>query len=75
MLSDERTKENIEPVGAVDVPTETGTESLPAYSYTYKADPTTTHVGFMAQDVKKVRPDAIVPMGKYLGVNYGKLVA
>jgi hypothetical protein len=66
MASDERLKENIEPVGAE-------LEGNPVYEYSYNGDPDTRHVGVMAQDVLKTRPDAVVPMGKYLGVNYRKL--
>jgi hypothetical protein len=66
MASDERLKENIEPVGAE-------VEGMPVYEYNYKADPSTRHVGIMAQDALKKRPDVVVKMGKYLGVNYGKL--
>lgn len=68
MLSDERTKENVEPLG-VEV------EGNPVYAYEYKHDPGTRHVGVMAQDVARTRPDAVVPMGGLLGVNYRKLVA
>jgi hypothetical protein len=70
MLSDERTKTEIEPLGEMDVG---GAEPVGVYAYEYKHDPGTKHVGTMAQEVLKVRPDAVVPMGKYLGVNYGKL--
>jgi hypothetical protein len=68
MLSDKRTKENIEPVGAEFA-------GNPVYEYNYKHDPSTRHIGVMAQDVKKTHPEAVVPMGKFLGVNYGKLAA
>jgi hypothetical protein len=66
MASDERLKEGIEPVGAE-------VAGNPVYEYSYKDDPDTRHIGVMAQDVLKTRPDAVVPMGKYLGVNYRKL--
>jgi hypothetical protein len=68
MLSDERTKENVEPVGAEFA-------GNPVYEYNYIGDPDTRHVGVMAQDVKKTHPEAVVPMGRFLGVNYGKLAA
>lgn len=68
LLSDERTKQEIEPVGGEFA-------GNPVYSYEYKHDPGTRHVGVMAQDVKKTHPEAVVPMGRYLGVDYGKLAA
>jgi hypothetical protein len=68
LLSDERTKENIEPLGGEFA-------GNPVYAYEYKHDPGTRHIGVMAQDVAKSHPEAVVPMGKFLGVNYGKLAA
>ena len=53
--SDRRLKENIKPVGkAGDI------LGLTAYRYQYKDDPKNKQrVGFMAQDVKRVLPDAV----------------
>jgi hypothetical protein len=53
--SDRRLKENIKPVGkAGDI------LGLTAYQYQYKDDPKNKQrVGFMAQDVKRVLPDAV----------------
>lgn len=53
-LSDERTKENIEPVGVL--------HGVPIYTYNYKGDPT-PHRGPMAQDVEKVMPEAVIEFG------------
>ena len=52
-LSDERTKEDIEKVGKLD--------GHNLYRYSYRDDPTKTkHVGVMAQEVEKKRPDAVL---------------
>lgn len=64
-FSDERLKENIEPIGTSD----NGTK---LYSYNYKGDPT-PRVGPMAQEVAETHPDAVAvdPSG-YLKVDYRK---
>lgn len=64
-FSDERLKENIEPIGESD----NGTK---LYSYNYKGDPT-PRVGPMAQEVAETHPDAVHmdPSG-YLKVDYRK---
>jgi hypothetical protein len=64
-FSDERLKENIEPIGASD----NGTN---LYLYNYKGDPT-PRVGPMAQEVAETNPDAVHmdPSG-FLKVNYSK---
>lgn len=51
LLSDERTKENVSEVGALH-------DGQPIYSYNYIGD-RTPRIGLMAQDVEKVRPDAV----------------
>jgi hypothetical protein len=50
-LSDVRAKENIEPVGKLD-------DGQKVYAYNYKGDPT-PEIGLLAQEVEKVRPDAV----------------
>jgi hypothetical protein len=67
--SDERLKEDIEPVGEL--------KGHKLYEYSYKADPTKTkHVGVMAQEVERKRPDAVLKDKKgYRAVDYGKLFA
>lgn len=67
MLSDERAKENIAPVGELY-------DGQPIYSYTYKGHDT-PQIGLMAQDVEKVAPEAVVEIGGRGGlkaVDYGK---
>jgi hypothetical protein len=73
-FSDERLKENIEPLGEVPVDTPAGEQDVPVYSYEYKFAPGVKQVGVMAQELRKVRPDAVVPMGKYLAVDYAKVL-
>jgi hypothetical protein len=46
-----RAKENIQPVGKLD-------DGQKVYAYNYKGDPT-PEIGLLAQEVEKVRPDAV----------------
>ena len=61
-LSDERAKDDIEPVGELF-------DGQKVYRYRYKGDPR-HQIGLIAQDVEKRAPTAIVPMGPLKGVNY-----
>lgn len=67
-LSDERAKKNIKPVGKLF--------GHGIYEYNYKGEKpgTTKHMGVMAQEAERTRPDAVV-MGDdgYRRVAYGKL--
>jgi hypothetical protein len=65
-FSDERLKEDIEPVGTL--------KGHKLYEYTMK-DSGEKQIGVMAQEVKKKRPDAVKkdPESGYLKVNYGAL--
>lgn len=65
-VSDRRTKTNIEKVGETS-------EGLGIYEYNYIGDPT-RHVGVMADEVEKIKPEALGPtiMG-FKTVNYNKL--
>lgn len=65
LFSDERLKTDIKPVGET-------TAGQAIYTYKYKDNPFTTHMGVMAQET---RPEAVVrdPSG-YLRVNYDKLL-
>lgn len=66
IFSDERLKEDIEPVGKTK-------GGLPIYTYKYKGDDT-PRMGVMAQDVKKKQPGALGPLvGRYMTVDYGKV--
>lgn len=50
-FSDRRLKEDVERIGESD-------EGLPIYKYRYKGEPE-THIGFMADEVEKVHPEAV----------------
>lgn len=65
-LSDERAKENIEEVGKL-------ADGQKVYAYNYKGDPDErTHIGLMAQEVEKVKPEAVGEFANGLkGVDYG----
>lgn len=63
-LSDIRAKDNIEFVGFE--------KGIPVYDFTYKGE-TKRMRGVMAQDVMRVRPDAIGGRGDYFTVDYNKL--
>jgi len=69
MMSDERVKEDIRPVGMLF-------DDTPVYSFKYKGDDSgRTHVGLMAQDVEQDRPEAVVKIGGEDGlrmVDYGR---
>jgi len=66
-LSDERTKENIEPVGELN-------DGQKVYAFNYKGD-AKPQIGLMAQEVEKVRPDAVTEIGGVKFVDYGKATA
>jgi hypothetical protein len=64
--SDIRVKQDVQPLGD-------GSATLPLYSFKY-LDGDTEYVGVMAQDVLKVRPDAVTTgEDGFYRVNYGKL--
>ena len=50
-FSDRRLKEDVERIGE-------GDNGLPIYKYRYKGEPD-THIGFMADEVEQVRPEAV----------------
>ena len=54
MFSDERLKEDIEPIGELH----DGQEPLPIYEWSYKDDPE-RHIGPMAQDVLETNPELV----------------
>lgn len=69
MMSDERTKSNVVPMGTVfSANDKGGVSKLPVSEWQYKADPSgQRHVGPMAQDVEKVDRSAVFEKG---GVKY-----
>lgn len=66
LFSDARLKEDIRRIGQTD-------DGLPIYSFRYKGQPI-THIGFMAQEVAQVRPEAVSedPATGFLMVDYAK---
>jgi len=65
-FSDRRLKHDIKRVGTAD-------NGLPIYSFKYKGDDAEqTHVGFMADEVEKVHPEAVGLSGGYKTVDYDK---
>jgi hypothetical protein len=63
-LSDRRIKTDIKCIGEAD-------NGLPIYLFRYLNDPKQeVHMGFMAQDVEKVKPEAVVTTGGLKSVNY-----
>jgi len=66
LISDRRVKTDISRVGTLD-------NGLPVYAYRYKwGGP--MQIGVMAQDVEKVRPDAVVEAGGIKAVDYARAV-
>jgi len=65
LACDVRFKENIKRVGQAD-------NGLPLYMFNYKGD-STPHINVMAQDVEKVKPEAVVEINNYKFVNTDKL--
>ena len=65
MFSDRRLKEGVKRIGQTD-------DGLPIYTYRYRGSDQ-VHMGVMAQDVAKVRPDAVSERLGYLAVDYGAI--
>ena len=63
-ISDIRLKENIKPLGI--------NNGFGVYEFNYLWSPD-KHVGYMAQEVEKTRPDAIFTVRGYKAINYGAL--
>ncbi len=62
LFSDADLKENIQKVGEL-------TDGQPVFSYNYKGD-WTPRLGLIAQEVEKVRPDAVREFGGFKAVDY-----
>jgi len=63
-FSDERLKENIEPIGETF-------DGQPIYKYNYKGEPG-TQIGLMAQDVEKHHPEAVGEARGFKTVDYDR---
>lgn len=66
MMSDRRTKENVQRVGELD-------NGLPVYSYNHIGDDV-PRIGLMADEVEKVRPDAVTEIDGIKHVFYDRAV-
>jgi hypothetical protein len=66
LFSDKRLKQDIKKVGKLD-------NGLDVYSYSYKFGGP-KHIGLLAQDVEKVKPEAVGEIAGYKAVNYGEAV-
>ena len=64
-MSDERLKENINKVGSF--------KGLNLYEFNYIWSPVKV-IGFIAQEVEKVLPEAVIEVLGYKAVNYGKIL-
>jgi hypothetical protein len=64
MPSDERIKENKQRIGALH-------DGTPVYAFNYIGN-ATPHIGLMAQDVERRRPDAVTEINGVKAVDYGK---
>lgn len=64
IFSDERLKENIEPVGELY-------DGTGVYRYNYIGDDI-ARIGVMAQEVEKTRPEAVTEIGGFKAVDYAK---
>ena len=65
-LSDRRAKKDIKRVGKTD-------DGMPIYKFKYKGDSSgLTHMGLMAQDVEKEKPEAVGLAGGYKTVDYDR---
>jgi hypothetical protein len=67
LLSDERTKEEIEPLGELN-------DGTNIYAFQYKGAPD-KHIGVMAQEVEKRDPRAVKEFGGLKHVNYARVLA
>nr|WP_272951107.1 tail fiber domain-containing protein [Agrobacterium pusense] len=67
MASDRRVKKDVKKVGRLMG------HNLYEYQYKGERDDGRRHVGVMAQEVEKKRPDAVVDIGGTKHVRYGRL--
>lgn len=67
LFSDERLKTDIKRVGTLD-------NGLPVYTFRYRGS-SKIQMGVMAQDVERVKPDAVEDFGSYMIVDYEKATA
>lgn len=69
LLSDERAKEDIRPIGMLN-------DGQIIHKYRYKADPAgRTHIGLLAQEVENWHPEAVSEVGGVKFVDYSRATA
>jgi hypothetical protein len=66
IMSDARVKNVHRRIGKTD-------SGIPLYVFSYKHDPKQMHVGVLAQEARKVKPDAVHDVGGVLHVDYGRV--
>jgi hypothetical protein len=66
MPSDRRLKQDIQPING-------SLAGAPLYLFKYRADPEKYQVGVMADEVRPLHPDAVIPVDGYDMVDYGLL--
>lgn len=64
-LSDKNAKQDIRHIGEEN--------GYPIYEFAYKAEPSKRYIGVMAQDVQKIKPEAVVETDEGLKVYYGMI--
>ncbi len=75
IMSDERTKQNIDKIGTVFAYNEDAErKKLPVYEWEYKHDPGTRRVGPMAQDVEKIDRGAVKEIGGIKHINPSRVM-
>jgi hypothetical protein len=65
IFSDRRLKENIERVGEQN--------GFNLYEFSYKGSPNRRFIGVMADEVEKIKPEAVRMIGNYKSVDYNKI--
>lgn len=66
LFSDRRLKTDIKLIGKTGM-------GLNKYSFRYKSDPSTVHIGVMADEVEKVKPEAVTEINGYKAVYYSMI--
>lgn len=64
-MSDRRLKTGIQQIGT--------NQGLPVYRFRYTFAPDVEHIGYMADEVEKLYPHAVITIGGYQAVNYGAI--
>jgi Chaperone of endosialidase len=75
-MSDRREKEDLDKIATVFAADNDGDRhELPIYAYSFKRDPTSQrHIGPMAQDVEKFKPEAVADIGGRKFLDHGQVM-